>query len=248
MLIPAPKLFWATAVLALAGLGVSFFDVFAGVWLTGLGALTAIAIVDAILALRLPVPKAERQTPGSLPLGVDQDIAIRLASETNHIVRLDAYDMHPPQATVTGLPQSVTIAAQGWSELRYRLRPIERGDIEFGRVQLRLHSPLGFWRVRRHAGQAESVRVYPDFAKLTSFALLAIDHRLSQIGVLQRELGRPAPLARAAGAVRRAGSGRPRGDGNRAQGPRHQAQPRGGGQGACTGTGGQCDGAQAVSA
>ena len=96
MLIPAPKLFWATAVLALAGLGVSFFDVFAGVWLTGLGALTAIAIVDAILALRLPVPKAERQTPGSLPLGVDQDIAIRdavdadLASDNVHVPGLHA--------------------------------------------------------------------------------------------------------------------------------------------------------------
>lgn len=186
MLIPAPKIFWATAALALAGLGVSFFEILAGVWLTGLGTLIAVAIVDAILALRLPVPTAQRQTPGSLPLDVDQDIAIRFASDANHIVRLDAYDLHPPQATVTGLPQSVTIAAHGWSELRYRLRPIERGDIEFDRVQLRLHSPFGFWQVRRYAGQPESVRVYPDFAKLTSFALLAIDHRLSQIGVLQR--------------------------------------------------------------
>jgi uncharacterized protein (DUF58 family) len=186
MLIPAPRIFWTAAALAVAGLGVSFFEVLAGAWLTGLGALIVFAFADAVLALRLPVPAAQRQTPGSLPIGVDHDIVIRLASDATHVLHLDAYDLHPPQTTVTGLPESVKLPARGWSEFSYRLRPIERGDISFGRIQLRLRSPFGFWLVRRQAGQAETVRVYPDFAKLTSFALLAIDHRLSQIGVLQR--------------------------------------------------------------
>jgi uncharacterized protein (DUF58 family) len=186
MLIPASRIFWATAILALAGLGVSFFEGFTAVWLTSLGALIAGAIVDAVLALRLPVPTAQRETPGSLPLGVDHAIAIRLANDAPHELQLEAYDLHPPQATVVGLPQSMTLPAHGWSEMRYRLRPIARGDISFGRIQLRLRSPFGLWQVRRYAGQPETARVYPDFAKLTSFALLAIDHRLSQIGVLQR--------------------------------------------------------------
>ena len=186
MLIPGPRIFWTAAALALAGLGVSFFEALTGVWLTGFGALIAVAIADALLALRLPVPTAQRQVPGSLPLGVDHDIVIRLASDAAHGLHLEAYDLHPPQITVTGLPQSFTLPARGWTEIRYRLRPIERGDITFDRIQLRLRSPLGFWQVQRHAGQPETVRVYPDFAKLTSFALLAIDHRLSQIGVLQR--------------------------------------------------------------
>lgn len=186
MLIPAPKIFWAAIAVALAGLSVSFFEALAGAWLICLGALIAVAIADGVLAFRLPVPEAQRQVPGSLPLGVEQDIVIRLANDSTHVLYLEAFDLHPPQTTVTHLPQSVTLQAGGWSEFRYRLRPIERGDIRFERIQLHLRSPLGFWKVRRFAGQPESVRVYPDFAKLTSFALMATDHRLSQIGVLQR--------------------------------------------------------------
>ena len=186
MLIPAAKFFWATTALALAGIGVSFFAGLAPVWLTCLGVLIVFATADAVLALRLPVPTARRQAPGSLPVGVEHDIAIRLANNAKHTLQLDVFDLHPPQITVTGLPQAITLQASGWSELRYQLTPIERGDIQFDRIQLRLRSPFGLWRVQRNSGEPESVRVYPDFAKLTSFALMATDHRLSQIGVLQR--------------------------------------------------------------
>jgi len=40
--------------------------------------------------------------------------------------------------------------------------------------------------VQRLAGEAQTVRVYPDFSRLTGFALMATDHHLSQLGVLQR--------------------------------------------------------------
>jgi uncharacterized protein (DUF58 family) len=61
-----------------------------------------------------------------------------------------------------------------------------RGELAFGPVEARLRSPGGLWRVRRWLGEPSSTRVYPNFAALTKFALLATDHRLSQIGVLQR--------------------------------------------------------------
>jgi len=40
--------------------------------------------------------------------------------------------------------------------------------------------------VRRWLGESTTTRIYPNFAALTKFALLATDNRLSQIGVLQR--------------------------------------------------------------
>ncbi|MET0680554.1 MAG: DUF58 domain-containing protein, partial [Burkholderiales bacterium] len=80
----------------------------------------------------------------------------------------------------------VIVPARGWAEIRYSMKPVTRGELAFGPVEARLVSRAGLWHVRRRLGEGSSTRVYPNFAALTKFALLATDNRLSQIGVLQR--------------------------------------------------------------
>jgi uncharacterized protein (DUF58 family) len=65
------------------------------------------------------------------------------------------------------------------------VRPVARGEAEFGAAELRLSSPLGLWHIKRRTGAASTVRVYPNFRALAKYTLLATDNRLSQIGVLQ---------------------------------------------------------------
>jgi uncharacterized protein (DUF58 family) len=62
---------------------------------------------------------------------------------------------------------------------------VARGEARFGRTELRLSSPCGLWQSKRFSGEAQTVRVYPNFRALAKYTLLATDHRLSQIGVLQ---------------------------------------------------------------
>jgi uncharacterized protein (DUF58 family) len=186
MLIPSRGLVLLFIGLCVAGLLVSFFSALASVWLGVTLLLLTVAMVDAARARRTAVPLADRQVPGSLPLGVANEVAIRLENRSARALHVEVHDLYPPQVVVERLPQHVTLPAGGWAELRYRIRPHERGEISFGRVQLRITSPLGLWNIQRLAGSTEAVRVYPDFARLTGFALMATDHRLSQIGVLQR--------------------------------------------------------------
>ncbi len=186
MLIPSRRLVLLFVGLCLAGLPVPLSAAVATVWPGALLLLLGVAIADAAHARRMAVPAAARQVPGSLPLGAAGEVSIRLENPAARALRVDVYDWHPPQLDADGLPQSVTLPARGWSELKYRIRPLERGDIEFGPVQLRIASLFGLWRVQRLAGKAQTVRVYPDFARLAGFALMATDHHLSQIGVLQR--------------------------------------------------------------
>ncbi len=186
MLIPSRRLLFLAALLAAAGIGVSFHPALANAWLAAAGVLVAAAAMDALLALRLQTPDAHRVVPGSLPVGVGHDVGIRLANGGARALRVTVHDHHPAAAQVEGQPQTVSVPAKGWAELRYRLRPVERGDAKFGRIELRLGSPFALWQANRMAGEAQVVRVYPDFSELTKFALLATDNRLSQIGVLQR--------------------------------------------------------------
>jgi uncharacterized protein (DUF58 family) len=186
MLIPSRRLIILAIALGVAGLLVSFFNSVATAWFAVSLVLLLTALVDAARGLRTTVPYADRQVPGSLPLGNTHETALRLENREPRTVRVEVHDLSPAQVTTEGLPQKVMLPPSGWLELRYRLRPHERGEISFGRVQLRIVSPLGLWNVQRLAGQPEKVRVYPDFARVTGFALMATDHRLSQLGVLQR--------------------------------------------------------------
>ncbi len=66
------------------------------------------------------------------------------------------------------------------------MRPGERGEYLFSGVQLRLHSPWRFWRRSIFLPLEQRVRVYPNFALVSKYMLLASDDRLEQMGVRRR--------------------------------------------------------------
>ena len=85
------------------------------------------------------------------------------------------------------LPQRVRIGAAGWAELEYELKPLARGELEFGPIEMRVAlAARAVGAARRGPARGATIRVYPNFAALSKYALLATDQRLSQIGVLQR--------------------------------------------------------------
>ncbi|HSD52828.1 MAG TPA: DUF58 domain-containing protein [Burkholderiales bacterium] len=186
MLIPNPRFIWLAAVLVALGVVVSIVPALAAIWIIAAALLVAFAAVDGLAARQIRAPEARRVLPGSLPLGVAHDVVLRLANQSTAAVVCDVYDHYPAGVEPKGLPQRVSVPAQGWAEIRYSVRPLKRGEIEFGLVELRLASRAGLWQVRRRVGEATTTRVYPNFAALTKFALLATDNRLSQIGVLKR--------------------------------------------------------------
>lgn len=155
-------------------------------WVAGGALLGAVALADAALLARRLAVTAERRVPGSLPVGVWQRVAVRVANGAPHACRLVLYDHHPPAFEARGLPRAVRIAPGQWAELQYELCALERGEHRFERVEARLGSRLGLWQRRLHLGQPTLTRVYPNFAALTKYALFATDQRLSRIGVLQR--------------------------------------------------------------
>lgn len=186
-MIPAGRLLALLAVLlALAAVSI----VFAGLRLPAAAALIvlcAVAGFDALLAWRAQPLAAERAVPGSLALGVWHPIHVRLRNASTSRRDAAIYDHHPASCEIRGLPQRVRIGPQGWAELEYQLKPLTRGELEFGAVELRTLSPLALWERRTRAADATLIRVYPNFAALSKYALLATDQRLSQIGVLQRQ-------------------------------------------------------------
>ncbi len=149
-------------------------------------ALGCLALADAWLALSLGNPvAARREVQRVWPVGMAQTIHLRLASAERDVAGW-VFDRHPDAFAAEALPLAFRVRRGEWTRLGYTLIPTERGDHGFGHVELRLLSPLRLWLAHHHAGAPERVRVYPNFAQVTEYALLATDNRLSRLGLLRR--------------------------------------------------------------
>jgi uncharacterized protein (DUF58 family) len=184
MILPSSRLLWLLAALFAAAVGASIYGLQTA-WFgaAALAALTALA--DAVLVLRLPAPAVSRRVPNVLALGVRSEVLLRIANPGSRRMKCELHDHHPASLEAQGLPRALALGAGGWTQVRYQVRPVARGEARFGRAELRLASPLGLWQATRRAGEETPVRVYPNFQALARYTLLATDHRLSQIGVLQ---------------------------------------------------------------
>jgi len=147
----------------------------------GLG-LAALALGDAWLGWRLPAPKVERVLPGVLPIGAWTQVTLRLTPARP--VRLRVFDGVPQAMDQRHLPRELSLA--GPAELRYAVSPRRRGAARFAPAGLLLRSPLGLWWSSRTAGAAQEVKVYPNFAPVKKYAVLASSHRLQQLGIHHR--------------------------------------------------------------
>jgi len=185
VILPSTRLLWCLTVLAALAVAVSIYPDFYVYWSALTGVTAVLAVLDAVTALRLATPPAARQVPGSLALGVPLEVALRVHNPSRLPLRCDVHDHHPASLEIQGLPRPLALAAGQWGEVRYQARPVARGEARFGKVELRLSSPLGLFQVKRLTAEPFPIRVYPNFRALARYTLLATDNRLSQIGVLQ---------------------------------------------------------------
>lgn len=168
----------------------AFVPLLLSLW-AGFGALVALLLlVDGVLLLRTPAPTCERRCPQALSLGEWHTLTLRLSSRARRPLRVSVHDHAPELLEIEGLPRDLQLPARGWLEVDFRVRPLRRGPGSFGQADLLMDGPLGLLRRRLRVGQAQELKVYPDFKAVSKYALLALDNRLSQLGIhLRRRRG-----------------------------------------------------------
>ena len=186
-MIPAKRLFHLLWLWLAAGVVAAFWPTLVMVW-TGLGALMLlVAAVDLLATLRQPEISVVRQVSGTLALGVWGEVRLHIQHAAKSPIELEIFDHFPAHVEVRGMPAQTQIPASGWAEISYEIKPTERGEQCFAATRLLVASPLRLWRRSRRAGAGECVKVYPNFAAMTSYALFATDNRLSMMGIRLRQ-------------------------------------------------------------
>jgi uncharacterized protein (DUF58 family) len=185
-MIPSLRLLRLLGAWTLLGLGASVWPKAQPAWLTFGGLLLAGLGVDAVLVLWPRNLTAERRVPGSLALGEWREVRVTVRNPSGLKLTVELFDHHPGDFDSRGLPAVHTVPAGGFLEQPYQVRPRHRGPRRFGPVQVRITSQLGLWSRPLRLGEPTPVKVFPDFAAVARYALLATDQRLSMLGILKR--------------------------------------------------------------
>ncbi len=163
----------------------------AAVWLNpakvlwqGAGILLAAALVtDLVQLLAMPLPRLTRRIRQTLPLGVWSRVRLTVENPAAKPLPLEVHDLYPAAFDVQDMPWTLRLGPGSVQALEYRLRPGERGDFTFTGCHLRLTSPMGLWTNTRTVSLPDEIRVFPDFAEISRYTLLATADRLGQLGI-----------------------------------------------------------------
>lgn len=186
MILPARRSFYLiTANLGLAVLA-SFIPSLLIFWYLVLGLSLCLWLMDGLLALPKHGLELKRDLPSSLPVGIKQFVQLRLSHTGKRPLHLVIYDHYPQQIQAQGLPLHLNLPTGQYAEPVYSILPLERGKFIFPHVQVRVRSPLQLWWHDYKIKRESEVRIYPNFAAISQYALLASDHHLSHLGIMKR--------------------------------------------------------------
>ncbi|MCD6351893.1 MAG: DUF58 domain-containing protein [Armatimonadetes bacterium] len=157
------------------------------VWVLG---ITALALIDAILARRLMHLEVKRSYDDPLSLNARNPVTVQLRSRTSLPLDLIVYDDVPEELHAEGNLQPVKIQPYGQATVRYHVRPRQRGRMTLGDVYVRGLALMRLSRWQRRFPVGGEVRVYPSLADLRHYDYLARAQRLQEMGYRRlRRLG-----------------------------------------------------------
>ncbi|MBS1748688.1 MAG: DUF58 domain-containing protein [Bacteroidetes bacterium] len=133
---------------------------------------------------------AKRITPERLSNGDQNIIQVSLINNYSFTVKAKIIDELPFQFQKAYESDSFVLKPSHLNEIVYNIRPVERGEYEFGDINVFVTSPLGLAERRYIFDASRVVPTYPAFHQMKKYQLMAISNRLNENGTRRlRKLG-----------------------------------------------------------
>jgi uncharacterized protein (DUF58 family) len=126
---------------------------------------------------------AYRVTPNRLSNGDQNEIKIFLENHYAFNIKCEIIDEIPFEFQIRDLLFRLSIEAGNTKVFTYILRPVKRGEYNFGSTNIFATSPICFVRRRFSFEGTKIVPVYPSYVQMKKYELMAISDRLTEAGV-----------------------------------------------------------------
>jgi uncharacterized protein (DUF58 family) len=126
---------------------------------------------------------ASRNTPEKLSNGDENPILVKMQSGYSFPVSIRVIDEIPVQFQERNFGVRRKIPAGSADNFEYFLRPVDRGEYYFGRLNIYVSSPLHLVSRRFIFDSGQMVPTYPSYIQLRKYDLMAFSNRLFQYGL-----------------------------------------------------------------
>ena len=134
--------------------------------------------------------KASRETVEKFSNGDENSITVKIESSYSFAIGVKVIDEIPVQFQIRNFSIKRKIKQGGNDNFEYNLRPVERGEYYFGRLNLYVSSPLHLVSRRYIFDEGQMVPTYPSYIQLRKYDLIAFSNQLFQYGLKKiRKLG-----------------------------------------------------------
>lgn len=133
---------------------------------------------------------ARRNAPEKLSNGDENKLGIYIENFYGFAINAGIIDEIPFQFQKRDLWFDTQLKSRQHKILEYFLKPLKRGEYEFGAIHVYVKSPLGLISRRYTFEQRMVLPVYPSFLQMRKYELMAVSNRLSEVGIKKiRRLG-----------------------------------------------------------
>ncbi len=133
---------------------------------------------------------ATRILPEKFSNGDQNPISLSIENYYTFNVNAKIIDEIPEQFQIRNFNIERKLEASSTTALQYELRPTERGEYHFGKLNIYITSVFGLVSRRFSVSDNAMVPTYPSFMQLRKYDLLAISNNLHQYGIKKvRKLG-----------------------------------------------------------
>lgn len=147
-------------------------------------AIAVLLIIDyALLFGKREGLWSERTLPERFSNGDENEVFIRAKNSYLFTLYIEVIDEVPFQFQLRDMSFPAILTPGVPKTISYQLRPVKRGEYDFGQLNIYARSPLDLAIRRYRFGKQQMIPVYPSYLQMRRYQLLAISNRLSEIGV-----------------------------------------------------------------
>ncbi len=118
-----------------------------------------------------------------LSLGDDNVITLEIFNRSNQTILIDLIDELPEQLQQRNFNLSDKIPPQQQSVLTYLVRPLSRGEYQFGKIHIFITSPLQLVKRKMSYSLERSIPVYPSIIQLKKYELHSLPKLAQEYGI-----------------------------------------------------------------
>lgn len=127
--------------------------------------------------------KAERYLPDKFSNSDANPVDLLFENNYAFTIYLEIIDEIPVQFQKRDFLKKMSVDAKSKSKFEYGLRPVDRGEYIFGKLNCYVSTKLGLVKRRYIFQDKQLVKVYPSFIQMKKYDFLAIDNRITELGL-----------------------------------------------------------------